>query len=72
MMMTKPYDVVGFDDTIIFRVRSEEKDRAEKIIAQHTDIYDDLSHFARSWFIRGLRNYNEPLREQQKQMGMKE
>ena len=51
--------VVGFDDDVHFRARAEEVEKAEAIIAENPGLYKDLSHFARSWFIRGLRHYKE-------------
>lgn len=55
--------VVGFDDRVEFRIREEEKLKALSLIRENPDLYDDISHFARSWFIRGLREYKEPERE---------
>ena len=52
--------VIGFDERVEFRIREEEKAKALKIIANNPDIYDDLSHFARACFIRGLRIYPIP------------
>lgn len=54
--------VIGFDERVEFRIREDEKERALRVIAANSDLYDDLSHFARACFIRGLRSYPDPVK----------
>lgn len=49
---------VGFDNRLEFRIRDDEKEKAKEIVKNNPELYANVSHFARAWFIRGLRQYN--------------
>ena len=57
--------VVGFEETTTFRLKAEDYKAINRIVSRNRDIYDNPSHFIRSWIIRGIKHYDEPRRDKQ-------
>lgn len=53
----------GLKDKKNFRLRPEDYDAIERIVSHNKDIYENPSHFIRSWVRRGIRHYRAPARE---------
>ena len=51
--------VIGFDERIIFRLKSEEKSKIMKVMSKNRDIYFNSSHFVRVAVIKLLRDYDK-------------
>lgn len=55
--------IVGFDEVIVIRLRSDEKKKIIQIYKKNKDVYESVSHFVRSSVIRNLRRYDKKGRE---------
>jgi hypothetical protein len=55
--------IIGYDDKKNIRLLASDYKAIQRICSQNSGLYNDPSHFMRSWIRRGIRNYKEPERE---------
>lgn len=47
-----------FDETIIVRVRQQDKLKAELVVKANPELYENVSHFTRCCLLRELRKHD--------------
>ena len=53
------YDVVGFDEAVIARIKLSEKRLIKLIVRKNRDLFESPSHFIRAAIIRQISRYDK-------------